>query len=183
MVRRWLHADGRDRDVCSACNAVHYENPKVLVTALVHWRDRILLCRRAIDPAKGYWNPPLGFLEAGERLEDAAVRELYEEAGLVVPAENMSLYAVANLLHMNQVHVAFCTELPTQPVLTPGPESLEVGLFAEAEIPLQQVAFNDWLDEHMRDFFQRLRSKDFAVRLFTFGSRERGAPPPQTSPD
>jgi ADP-ribose pyrophosphatase YjhB (NUDIX family) len=173
LVRRWVEADTRERSVCIACHTVHYENPKVIVGCFVYWRDRVVLCRRAIDPAKGKWDQPTGFMEAGETLEQAASRELLEEVGLEVPASSMVLYLVASIPHMNQVFVVFRAELPTEPTFNVGPDVLEARLFSEAELPLQDLAFREMIpDQYPRDFFRHLRDKAFPVVAITVAGPE-----------
>jgi ADP-ribose pyrophosphatase YjhB (NUDIX family) len=167
LIRQWLEVDARERDVCGSCHSVHYENPKVLVACMIYWKDQIILCRRATDPAKGYWYPPTGFVEAGETLEEAAARELQEEVGLEVPPYRMTLYGVVSLPHINQIYVAYRAELSAQPKLTPGKEVLEAALFTEAEIPLRQLAFNDIAVGSLKTFFLRLRSGNFPIQSET----------------
>jgi ADP-ribose pyrophosphatase YjhB (NUDIX family) len=102
------------------------------------WENKILLCRRAIEPRLGFWTVPAGFMENGETLQNAAARECYEEA--LARVEVGSLLAVVSMTHANQVHVMFRARLLT-PDFAPGPESLEVGLYSEAEIPWADLAF------------------------------------------
>src|SRR3984957_8042673 len=167
LVRRWIEVDARERNVCSSCQVVHYENPKVLVACLVHWRDRILLCRRAIEPAKGYWYPPTGFVELGESLEEAAVRELREEVGLTLPTSGMTLYSVASLPHIQQVYVIYRCKLTAEPTLVTGHESLDARFFSEAEMLLHEIAFNDLSVDLLKEFFRRLRNDRFPVQSLT----------------
>jgi ADP-ribose pyrophosphatase YjhB (NUDIX family) len=169
LIRRWPEGDSRERDVCSSCQAVHYENPKVLVACLIYWRDRVVLCRRALEPAKGHWYPPTGFVEIGETLEEAAVRELKEETGLELSADCMKLYGVASLPHLGQVYIAYRSELSSEPNPTPGQESLEVRLFPESELPFPQVAFNDSSNGFLRNFFRRLRDSNFTIQSVAIG--------------
>jgi ADP-ribose pyrophosphatase YjhB (NUDIX family) len=167
LQRQWLAVDGRERDVCGSCHSVHYKNPKVLVACLIYWNGKIVLCRRATDPAKGYWYPPTGFVEAGETLEEAAARELQEEAGLEVPASQLTLYGVVSLPHINQIYVAYRAGLSAEPQLAPGKEALEAALFSEAEVPLRQLAFNDIAVGFISTFFLRLRSGSFPIQSMT----------------
>jgi ADP-ribose pyrophosphatase YjhB (NUDIX family) len=172
LVRRWIELDARERNVCGSCHVVHYENPKVLVACLVHWRDRILLCRRAIEPAKGYWYPPTGFVESGESLEEAAVRELREEVGLSLRASRMTLYGVASLPNLQQVYVIYRCKLIAEPALVVGHESLDARLFCESEMPLCEIAFNDVSIGLLKDFFRCLRNDRFPVQSMTLGPGE-----------
>ena len=140
--------DHRLRYVCTACGQVHYQNPKIVAGCVPEHAGRILLCRRAIEPRRGYWTIPAGFMENGETTQDAARRESLEEA--LADVEIGSLLAVVHVLHADQVHVMFRARLD-QPVFGAGDESLEVMLCDEAEIPWADIAF---------------RSVDFALRRY-----------------
>jgi ADP-ribose pyrophosphatase YjhB (NUDIX family) len=147
---------------------IHYENPKVLVWCLAHWGEKMLLCRRAIEPARGLWNPPGGFVEAGETLEEAMARELREETGIDLQTSRFSLYRVASVPHMNQIYVGFRAEFDTEPALMPGPESTEVRFFGQQTIGPDEVAFNEMIPDTPADVFARLHSRDFSVQCLTF---------------
>jgi ADP-ribose pyrophosphatase YjhB (NUDIX family) len=127
------------------------------------------MCKRAIEPAKGLWNPPAGFVEAGESLEDAMARELREETGIDLPISCFTLFRVASLPHMNQVYVGFRVELPTLPDIQPGLESLEARFFAEDAWPVSELAFGDMVPDTPAVIFKRLRDQDFAVQSLIFG--------------
>ena len=103
-----------------------------------HLGTQVLLCRRAIEPRKGYWTLPAGFMENGETVEQAARRETLEEACAKV--ENLAIYTLIDVPHINQVHVFYRAELLT-PDFAAGEESLEVRLFDEADIPWSELAF------------------------------------------
>ncbi len=130
--------DNLPRAVCTACGAIHYENPRVVVGCVPEWKGRILLCRRAIEPRRGYWTAPAGFLEIGETLQSAAARETREEAQAEVAIG--TLLTVTQLLHAGQVHVMFRARL-LEERFGVGAESLEVGLYTETEIPWDRIAF------------------------------------------
>jgi ADP-ribose pyrophosphatase YjhB (NUDIX family) len=117
---------------------VHYQNPKLVLGCVPQWEGRILLCRRAIEPRLGFWTVPAGFMENGETLQQAAARECFEEARATV--EIGSLLALASVTHAGQVHVMFRARL-LAPEFSPGPESLDVALFDEADIPWTNLAF------------------------------------------
>jgi ADP-ribose pyrophosphatase YjhB (NUDIX family) len=138
LLRQTPPGDHLERSVCPACGRVHYENPRVVVGCVPEWEQRILLCRRAIEPRRGFWTTPAGFLEIGESLEAAAARESLEEAEAQV--EIGTLLSVTNVLHAAQVHVMFRARMRT-PECAPGAESLETGLYAEAQIPWDDIAF------------------------------------------
>lgn len=126
------------RFVCERCHTVHYENPKIVVGCLPEWEDRILLCKRAIEPRYGLWTFPAGFMEKDETLEEAAARETLEEAEAEV--EVSRLYAVFSIPHVNQVYVVFRGTMK-QAAFGPGTESLEVDLFKPEDIPWSKLAF------------------------------------------
>jgi ADP-ribose pyrophosphatase YjhB (NUDIX family) len=117
---------------------VHYKNPLLVLGCVPEWQGKILLCRRAIEPRLGFWTVPAGFMENGETLQAAAARECYEEAQAKV--EIGSLLAVVSVTGASQVHVMFRAKL-LRPEFAPGPESLEVGLYAESEVPWTELAF------------------------------------------
>jgi ADP-ribose pyrophosphatase YjhB (NUDIX family) len=130
--------DHLPRFVCDACGTIHYQNPRVVVGCVPEYEGRILLCKRAIEPRRGYWTVPAGFMENGESLEQGAARESYEEA--LADVEIGSLLALVSIMGANQVHVFFRAKLRT-PSFGAGPESLEVKLVTPAEIPWKDIAF------------------------------------------
>ncbi|MHB1117307.1 NUDIX hydrolase [Sideroxydans sp.] len=131
--------DNRERYVCSACDTIHYQNPKIIVGAIPEWEDgRILLCLRAIEPRHGLWTLPAGFMENGETVTQGAARETLEEANARVDIhELLGLY---NLPYINQVQMLFRATLLDLD-FSPGVESLDVQLFKEEDIPWEQLAF------------------------------------------
>ncbi len=131
--------EDRQRHVCEQCGTIHYQNPKIIAGCIPEWEGRILLCRRAIEPRLGLWTLPAGFMELGETLEQAATRETLEEACATV--DELHLYTVLSLPHVDQVHVFFRSRL-IQPTFAPGLESLETSLFHEDEIPWGELAFS-----------------------------------------
>jgi len=117
---------------------IHYKNPLLVLGCVPEWEDKILLCKRAIEPRRGYWTVPAGFMEIGETLQNAAARECREEA--LADVEIQSLLAVVSVTHAHQVHVMFRARL-LAPQFGAGIESLEVGLYTEADIPWDDLAF------------------------------------------
>lgn len=130
--------DTLERHVCDACQTIHYQNPRMVVGCVVERDDRILLCRRGIEPRRDLWTVPAGYLEIGETLEQGAVRETLEEANARV--EIGPLYAVYNIPHISQVYLLFRAQLVDERIQA-GAETLEVALFEEADIPWDQIAF------------------------------------------
>jgi ADP-ribose pyrophosphatase YjhB (NUDIX family) len=138
VVVRIPDGDHQPRHVCDHCGTVHYQNPKLVVCSVPEYEGRILLCKRGIEPRLGFWAIPGGFMENGETLEAAAAREAREEA--CIDIEVGSLLLVASITHAHQVHVFFRSRMRT-PDFATTPESLEVKLVLEKDIPWADLAF------------------------------------------
>jgi len=130
--------DNRERAVCPSCQHVHYINPLNVVGTLPVWEDQVLLCKRNIEPRKGLWTLPAGFMEMGETTEEGACRETDEEAGARI--ELLGLYSILNVVPAGQVHFFYRARL-LDTHFAPGPETMEARLFGEAEIPWDELAF------------------------------------------
>jgi ADP-ribose pyrophosphatase YjhB (NUDIX family) len=154
FVLRVPEGDTSERFVCGDCGHVHYTNPKIVVGSVVVHDDRILLCRRAIEPRKGLWTLPAGFLEEHETPEDGARREAREEACCDIVLN--ALLAVYSVTHISQVQLMYRATLGS-PSYAAGPESLEVALFAWADIPWDALAFPSvkWALRHYRETMGR----------------------------
>jgi ADP-ribose pyrophosphatase YjhB (NUDIX family) len=141
FIRHVPEGDNRERDVCADCGYVAYENPKVVVGSVVVADGRVLMCRRAIEPRKGYWTLPAGYMELGETLEEGAAREAQEEAEAAITIEG--ILGVFSIARIGQVQVIFRARFSDagSPVFGAGPESLDVRLFALDEIPWDEIAF------------------------------------------
>jgi ADP-ribose pyrophosphatase YjhB (NUDIX family) len=161
LVRLVPPGDQLARSVCTACGTVHYENPRIVVGCVPEWQDRILLCRRAIEPRRGFWTTPAGFLEIGETLKDAAARESLEEAEARV--EIGTLLSVTDVLHAAQVHIMFRARMHG-PQCAPGAESLETGLYQEQQIPWGEIAFPS-IEFALRCFLADRRAGSAAVHF------------------
>ncbi len=131
--------DDRERQVCAACGTVHYENPKVVVGSVCTSGDRLLICRRAIEPRSGYWTIPAGWLELGEAAQEGAKREAWEEARARIEIEG--LIAVYSVPRIAQVQLLYAARLLDPAAVEPGPESLEVRLVSWDAIPWDELAF------------------------------------------
>ena len=130
--------DDRPRLTCLDCGFVVYENPKIVVGAVCVWQRKILLCRRAIEPSKGLWTLPAGYLELNETAEQGAIREAWEEARARIALEG--LMAVYDIVRISQVQLIYRARL-LSPDVAAGPESTEVMLTDWDAIPWQQIAF------------------------------------------
>jgi len=138
IVVRVPDGDTLPRHVCDACGTIHYRNPLMVVGAIPEWEDRLLLCKRAIEPRLGLWTLPAGFMELGESVAQAAIRETLEEANARV--ELVEAFTMLSVPHVNQVHIFYRARLLDLD-FGPGTESLEVALFREHEIPWKDLAF------------------------------------------
>lgn len=154
-IRTVPTGDNRERLVCPDCDYVAYENPKVVVGVVATWNDQLLMCRRAIEPRRGYWTLPAGFMELGETPQEGAAREAWEEARANL--EILDLLAVYSLPHISQLQLFYRARLLSRDV-SPGPESEEVALFPFDRLPATELAFPSvhWAIDH----FQRVRSED-----------------------
>lgn len=141
--------DNHQRMICTDCGWIHYVNPKIVVGVVASWEGRLLLCRRAIEPRRGFWTIPAGYMEEHESTEQGAIRETYEEAGANVELDG--LLAVYSLPRLSQVHLIYRGRLTT-PEFASGEESLEVQLMPWDEIPWDQLAFptNHWALQNYR---------------------------------
>jgi ADP-ribose pyrophosphatase YjhB (NUDIX family) len=138
VTRKVPPGDSIPRYVCDSCNAIHYQNPRMVVGCIVEWEDRVLLCRRGIEPRHGLWTVPAGYMENGETTYQGAIRETLEEANARV--EIGPLYALYNIPHISQVYMLFRARLLDLDFRA-GAETLDVRLFAETEIPWNALAF------------------------------------------
>jgi ADP-ribose pyrophosphatase YjhB (NUDIX family) len=138
VTLRIPEGDTHARAVCGACGHIQYQNPKVVVGSVPVWEDRILLCKRAIEPRLGKWTLPAGFMENNETATEGAEREALEEANARVAIEQ--LYTLYSVPHISQVYVLFRARLLDLD-FSPGAESLEVKLVREDEIPWEELSF------------------------------------------
>ena len=130
--------DNRERFVCDHCDYIHYQNPNNICGAILTEGDRVLLCKRAIEPRYGMWTLPAGFMENQETVAEAAAREAMEEAN--AKTGELKLFGIFSMPYISQVYLMFHGELASSEV-SPGQESLEVGLFTRGQIPWDSLAF------------------------------------------
>ena len=149
--------DTKPRAICTACTAVHYENPLNVVGTIPHWQGRVLLCKRNIEPRLGKWTLPAGFMELGETTAQGACRETLEEAGAEVELEG--LFSVVNVARVGQVHLFYRARLLNDQ-FDPGHETMEARLYEEADIPWEELAFKT-VSETLQRFFEDRRSGRF----------------------
>jgi ADP-ribose pyrophosphatase YjhB (NUDIX family) len=159
--------DRLPRHICDSCGAIHYRNPRLVVGALPVWEDRVLLCRRAIEPRLGKWTLPAGFMENAETVAEAALRETWEEANARIELDEM--FTVISVPHVSQVHVVYLARL-LDADFSAGEETLEARLFREEEIPWEHIAFRT-ISITLKHFFDdrrlgifRLHAADLPLR-------------------
>lgn len=153
--------DHLPRYTCDRCSTIHYQNPKIVAGCIAEWHDTILLCKRAIEPQLGRWTLPAGFMENNETTHEAAARETREEAQANVT--NLGLYSMHSLPHISQVYLIFRGQLVAG-AAAPGPESLEVKLCRENEIPWDDIAFSV-IREVLELYFADRKRGAFPLRL------------------
>lgn len=156
--------DDKARFCCLHCDVVFYQNPNNIVGTLPVYGDKVLLCKRAIEPRHGKWTLPAGFMENGETTLAGAIRETAEEAKARLYPQDCQLYTLFNLPYINQVYWFFLAKLQ-EPIFEAGQESLEVALFEEHEVPWDEIAFAV-VKITLEQYFKDRQSKQFPVRLF-----------------
>ncbi len=153
--------DDRPRHVCDNCGAIHYSNPRVIVGCVPEHDGRILLCRRAIEPRMGLWTLPAGFMENGETTLQGASRETWEEARAEVYEQQ--LYRIFDVPNINQVYMFYRARI-VDGAFGVGPESLEVELFTEDDIPWDEIAF-PVVFHTLKEFFHDRERETWPVRV------------------
>lgn len=152
--------DTRERAICPSCGRVHYENPLNVVGTIPALPDgRVLLCLRAIEPRRGKWTLPAGFMELGETTSQGAARETDEEAGAQIVLG--PLFSVLNVQRVGQVHLYYRADLLSE-TFDPGHETLEARMFAEHEVPWEELAFRTVRETLLRWFADR-RAGQFGI--------------------
>ena len=146
--------DTRERAVCNACHTIHYENPLNVVGTVPVWGDKVLLCKRNIEPRRGFWTLPAGFMELGETTAEGALRETHEEAGAEIMLED--LFTLLNVARVGQVHMYYRARLLSER-FDPGHETMEARLFQQHEIPWEEIAFRTVKETLERFFADRQR--------------------------
>ena len=151
--------DTRERAVCNSCHTIHYENPLNVVGTVPVWGDKVLLCKRNIEPRFGKWTLPAGFMELNETVAQGAARETVEEAG--AQFEMQDLFTLMNVTRVGQVHFFYRAKL-TSDQFNPGHETQEARLFAEHEIPWDEIAFRT-VKETLQHYFADAKKGKFEL--------------------
>ncbi len=159
VVHQVPAGDNRERAVCTGCGDIAYQNPLNVVGTVPVWGDRVLLCRRNIEPRYGKWTLPAGFMELGESASAGALRETQEEAGAEV--QMLGLYTVLDVVQVGQVHLFYRARMLSER-LDPGPETIEARLFEEHEVPWSDIAFKT-VRRTLEHFFAERRAGCYTV--------------------
>lgn len=149
--------DNRHRYVCDGCQLIHYENPKIVTGCIAEWHDKVLFCKRAIEPKYGLWTLPAGFMENSETNMQGAARETAEEANAEL--KDMRLFCVFSIAHINQVYTMYRGSLVNGEA-SPGIESLETALLTEDEVPWDEIAFHV-ITETLRMYYKDKKQGSF----------------------
>ena len=159
VEKRIPEGDNLERDCCTKCDSIHYSNPKVIVGTVPIKDNKVLLCKRAIQPRYGLWTLPAGFLENGETIEEGAFRETKEETNTEVKMGN--LYAIFNIPQINQVYMLHLAEVINEDYSKTS-ESLEVEFFSESEIPWQELAF-PFVPTTLKNYFKDCKKGEYPL--------------------
>ena len=153
--------DNKERAVCTVCGHIHYQNPKVVSGCILEWEDKILLCKRATEPRSGYWTLPAGFLENNETVSEGALRETREEAN--AQSDDIKLFFMCDLRHISQIYMMYLGKL-SKGEYSAGPESMEVKLFSESEIPWDDIAFSV-IEKTLKLYFEDKKNGNFSIHF------------------
>jgi len=173
MTDRVPKDDDQIRPVCERCGHVHYDNPKIVVGCIPILGDRVLLCRRNIEPRKGKWTLPAGYLENGETVQQGAVRETLEETRSRVAI--IAPYRMFNLVFVHQIYLMFRARLLDSD-FGPTKESTEVRLFSESDIPWEDIAFES-IRQTLADFFSDRPAQAYPFEIKQILPPEKNAGP------
>lgn len=160
--------DDRLRHICDTCGVIFYQNPKIIAGCIPVWEDRVLMCKRAIEPRKGQWTVPAGFMENGETTGEGAARETFEEATARVEIGRLHCYL--DIPRINQVYVIFVGQLLSAD-FAPGVESLETELCTEAQVPWDDLAFPS-IEFALQMYFEDRRTGNTALHIRSIDRRE-----------
>ena len=162
--------DNRKRAICSLCSTIHYQNPRIIAGTLPVYENKILLCKRAIEPRLGYWTLPAGFMEEGESLEEGALRETFEEAGITLKCGQ--LLTSISVPFISQVHIFFHAHMDSAEHADKTSESLEVKLFEIRDIPWDKIAFPT-VKQTIKHFIEDSEQGELKTRIFDIHPSQR----------
>ena len=160
VTQKIPQGDNRPRYVCNTCATIHYQNPRIIAGCIAEYDNKVLLCKRAIEPRLGLWTLPAGFMENNETTLQAAARESYEEATATMT--DISLYCTYSIPHISQVYIMYRGTLKDG-YNKPGEESLETALYSQADIPWDHLAF-PVMSESLKLYFADKHAGHFHIR-------------------
>ncbi|VAW77369.1 MutT/Nudix family protein [hydrothermal vent metagenome] len=168
VISRIPEDDHRHRFVCPSCESIFYHNPKVITGCIVSYNDQILLCRRAIEPRLGLWTIPAGFLENDETSDEGAKRETFEES--LAEVQDLELFCLYNIPHISQIYMIYRARM-LKSEYSPTPESSEVSLFSEQDIPWHDLAF-PVVTAALQHFFKQRNTGKFEIIIDQIDKRK-----------
>ena len=172
LVSRVPAGDDQQRECCEQCGYIHYVNPRILVSVVVHTESELLWIRRGLEPRKGFWAMPAGFMERGESLQEAAVRELREETGLRLAPEALSLYVLSSLTFVDEVYVVFRAFHPKVCLSPPSAEIQDIAFYDEDAAPWQRLAYPE-TERYMRTFYKEIAADRFDTYIGEFSRKQK----------
>ncbi len=165
-VSRIPEGDHLERQVCSNCGLIAYDNPKIIVSCLVHNKDGVLWVKRAEEPKRGFWVIPAGYLENNESLQEGAAREVMEETGVHLEPSSLALYTLGTLRYTNEVYIVFRCKV-SEPRISLGTEALDAQFFTMQDAPWPELAYSD-MELYIRRFYDELHAQKFAPYIGDF---------------
>ena len=156
--------DNRERYICTSCETIFYENPRIIAGSIPVLGDKVRLCKRSIEPRLGYWTLPAGFMENGETTQEGAWRETMEES--LADVKVGELFSICNVPRINQVHMFYLAEMPND-TFGPTSESSEVALYDETDIPWDDIAFGT-VKQTLKRFFADRKAGKFGLHHLEF---------------
>ncbi len=156
-----VEVDHLPRYNCARCGFIAYQNPHIIVGCLPIWQDKVMLCKRGIEPRFGFWNLPGGFMENNETIELGALREMKEETDADVNL--IGLYSIFSVPEVNQLHLHFLVEMiDLDYKLTT--ESTEIELFDENTTPWADIAFAS-TDYAVKSYFSDVKNNSRSIHI------------------
>lgn len=164
--------DDQQRECCNQCDYIHYVNPRILVSCIIHSDSKLLWIRRGLEPRKGFWAMPAGFMEHGESLQEATIRELKEETGLTIDPNTLELCVLSSLTFINEVYVVFRSYHREIELTPPSQEIQHIAWLGEEDVPWDQLAYPD-TEHYMRNFYHEVVTEQFDTYLGEFSQQQQ----------
>ena len=161
LVQHIVAGEARNHRYCKGCKTRHYDHPRIVATCFVAYQKKLLWVQRELEPQRGLWAIPGGFLENDETLAQGAARELREESGVLIPADQLTLYMAGTITFINQIYIAFRGTVETD-FFAAGVESRDCGFFTREECPWDKVAYPE-VNDSIVQAYDDLDSGEFQV--------------------